>query len=277
MFYTDGKLQFPVRVEKPNPLFARALQQAIGGVEGEIRVAMQYFFQAMGARGDIRYKRLLLNTATEELGHIEMLATAVALNLEGAPVGIKEEVAADPVASAVLGGMNMKNILSSGLSAMPVDSDGVPFDMSHIYASGNAAADMTANIAAESTGRVLAVRLYNMTDDPGMKEMLQFLIARDTMHQNQWIAALEDMGGNEAVFPIPNSHPQSEENKEFSYAFLGFTTPDVPPPPGRWAEGPSPDGKGTFTTQIMQPLGDEPVLPPARPKGGAQKEQMKPM
>ena len=277
MFYTDGKLQFPVRVEKPNPLFARALQQAIGGVEGEIRVAMQYFFQAMGARGDVRYKRLLLNTATEELGHIEMLATAVALNLEGAPVGIKEEVAKDPVASAVLGGMNMKNFLSAGLSAMPVDSDGVPFDMSHIYASGNAAADMTANITAESTGRVLAVRLYNMTDDPGMKEMLQFLIARDTMHQNQWIAALEDMGGNEAVFPIPNSHPQSEENKEFSYAFLGFTTPDVPPPPGRWAEGPSPDGKGEFTTRIMQPLGDEPVLPPARPKGGAQKEQMKPM
>ncbi|WP_410219327.1 manganese catalase family protein, partial [Paracoccus sp. (in: a-proteobacteria)] len=48
MFYTDNKLQYPVRVEAPNPLFARALQQAIGGVEGEIRVAMQYFFQACG-------------------------------------------------------------------------------------------------------------------------------------------------------------------------------------------------------------------------------------
>ena len=51
MFYTDGKLQYPVRVETPDPVFARALQQAIGGVEGEIRVCMQYFFQAMGARG----------------------------------------------------------------------------------------------------------------------------------------------------------------------------------------------------------------------------------
>lgn len=36
----------------PDPLFARALQQAIGGVEGEIRVAMQYFFRACGARGN---------------------------------------------------------------------------------------------------------------------------------------------------------------------------------------------------------------------------------
>jgi Mn-containing catalase len=56
MFYTDSKLQFPVRVDKPNPLFARALQQAIGGVEGEIRVAMQYFFQAMGARGNPKFR-----------------------------------------------------------------------------------------------------------------------------------------------------------------------------------------------------------------------------
>ena len=51
MFYSDGKLQYPVRVERPNPLFARALQQAIGGVEGEIRVMMQYMFHAWGNRG----------------------------------------------------------------------------------------------------------------------------------------------------------------------------------------------------------------------------------
>ncbi len=50
MFYTDGKLQYPVRVETPNPVFARALQQAIGGVEGEIRVCLQYMFQAFGAQ-----------------------------------------------------------------------------------------------------------------------------------------------------------------------------------------------------------------------------------
>ncbi len=58
------------------------LQQAIGGVEGEIRVAMQYFFQAMGARGDVRIRDLLISTATEELSHIEMLGYAVALSLD---------------------------------------------------------------------------------------------------------------------------------------------------------------------------------------------------
>jgi Mn-containing catalase len=60
------------------------LQQAIGGVEGEIRVCPQYFFQAWGARGPAKYRDVLLNTATEEISHIEMLSTAVALNLEKA-------------------------------------------------------------------------------------------------------------------------------------------------------------------------------------------------
>jgi Mn-containing catalase len=274
MFYTDNKLQFPVRVETPDPQFARALQQAIGGVEGEIRVAMQYFFQACGARGNPKFRDLLMNTATEELGHIEMLATAVALNLEGAPVSIKEEVAADPVASAVLGGLNMKNLLSAGLSAMPVDSDGVPFDMSHIYASGNIAADMTANVAAESTGRVLATRLYNLTNDPGMKEMLSFLIARDTMHQNQWMAALEELGGATGAFPIPNSFPQELENRNFSYAYLGFQHDGSDPVAGRWSTGLSIDGKGEFQTGPSMPMGQEPMLGPAKPNSGAQVEQL---
>ena len=274
MFYTDNKLQFPVRVETPNPLFARALQQAIGGIEGEIRVAMQYFFQAMGARGNPKFRDLLLNTAAEELGHIEMLATAVALNLEGAPLSLQEDAAADPVAGAVLGGINLKNLLSAGLSAMPVDSDGVPFDMSHIYASGNIAADMGANVTAESTGRILAVRLHNMTNDPGMKEMLQFLIARDTMHQNQWLAAIEELGGNENVYPIPNSHPQSEENQEFSYAYLGFQRDGSEPVQGRWSEGPSIDGNGSFSSRPMEPLGEEPNLGRAKPNSGAQAEQL---
>src|SRR3954466_7625606 len=107
MYYHDNRLQYPVRVETPNPLFARMLQQAIGGVEGEIRVMMQYLFQAWGSRGPIKYRDMLLQTGTEEIGHIEMLATAVALNLEGAPMSMKDEAAASSAAvEAVMGRMN---------------------------------------------------------------------------------------------------------------------------------------------------------------------------
>jgi Mn-containing catalase len=101
--YADGKLQYEVRVDNPSPLFAKMLQQAIGGVEGEIRVALQYLFQAFGARGPQKYRDMLLATGTEEIAHIEMLATAVALNLEGAAPDLKVELARqDPAAAAVL-------------------------------------------------------------------------------------------------------------------------------------------------------------------------------
>jgi Mn-containing catalase len=273
MFFHDGgKLQYPVRVDRPDPVFAKALQQAIGGVEGEIRVCLQYFFQAWGSRGPKKYRDMLLETATEEIGHIEMLATAVALNLEGAPSEM-EKAAKDPIVYAKLGGMNVRHAISTCMAAMPVDANGVPFDCSHIYASGNTAADMLSNVVAESTGRMLAVQLYKLTDDPGMKDMLKFLIARDTMHQNQWLAAWEELGGHKA-HPIPSNFPQEEENQDVNYTFLGFGVDDTAGPPrGRWSEGPSFDGRGTFKVARAVAMGEVPELGAASPKAAVQVEQ----
>jgi Mn-containing catalase len=274
MFYHDDRLQYPVRVETPNPIFARMLQQAIGGVEGEIRVMLQYMFQAFGARGPAKYRDMLIETGTEEIGHIQMLATAVALNLEGAPVHLKDEAARNPVVAAVLGGMDPRQYLSAGFSAMASDANGVPFNGSHVYASGNLAADMYSNITAEATGRVLACRLYEMTDDPGMKDMLSFLIARDTMHQQQWLAVLEELGGEKGVLPIPNSFPQEKEKQEFSYAFFSTGTADTTPPAGRWTRGPSLDGNGEFSLFVNKPMGQVPHLATPPPEGYATPQQM---
>ena len=267
MFMHDTRLAFPVRVEKPNPLFAKMLQQAIGGVEGEIRVMLQYLFQGFGARGPLKYRNMLLSTGTEEIGHIEMLATAVALNLEGAPLSLQEEIAADPIAGAILNGHRLgdvlpRQILSAGMAATPEDANGTPFNCSHVYASGNLVADMYANVAAESSGRVLATRLYEMTDDPGMKEMLSFLIARDTMHQQQWLAVIEEI---DQPLPAPSDFPQSEEQNQFSYAY--FVHSDGPIPlNSRFTQGPSLDGNGEFSVFPAQPLGQTPTLAPPPPQ-----------
>ena len=113
-----------------------------------------------------------------------------------------------------------------------------------------------------------------MTDDAGMKDMLSYLIARDTMHQNQWLAALEELGGMTGAFPIPNSFPQDQEKTDFSYAYLGFQADGSEPVAGRWSDGQSIDGKGEFTAQPMQPLGEKPDLGAARPQSGAQSEQI---
>ncbi len=274
MFYHDKELQYKVRVDRPSPVFARMLQQAIGGIEGEIRVCLQYLFQAWGNRGPEKYRDMLLETGTEEIAHIEMLATAVALNLECAPTSLKDEMAKDKMVGAVMGGMDPRQFLSAGLAALATDANGVPFNGSWVVGSGNTAADMYANVAAESTGRVLATRLWEMTDDPGMKDMLSFLIARDTMHQNQWLAVLEELGGVQGVHPIPNSFPQSQEVQQFSYAFVSTSVDDIGTPTGLWTQGPSIDGKGEFHVMKAEPLGGKPKLAPPVPEGHAQTEQM---
>jgi manganese catalase len=261
VFHHTRQLAYTVRVDEPNPLFAKMLQQAIGGVEGEIRVMMQYLFQAWGCRGPARYRDMLLNTGTEEIGHIEMLATAVALNLEGAPARLQEQAAdGNGMVAAILGGQDPRHVLSSGLAAMPVDSNGNPFNGSWVIATGNLAADMHSNVAAEGAGRLLATRLYEMTDDPGMKEMLSFLIARDTMHQNQWMAVLEEL--EDMGMPVPIDFPRELEKQDVSYSF--FVHSDAPvPDDARWISGPSPDSKGTFTLRDAEPMGQAPELAPA--------------
>lgn len=275
MFYHDGKLQYEVKVDKPNPAFAKMLQQAIGGIEGEMKVCLQYLFQAFGARGPAKYRDMLLETGTEEISHIEMLATAVALNLETAPNDLKDEMAGnDPFLEKVMGGANPRHILSSGMAAMAVDSNGVPFNGSWVIGTGNLAADMYANITAESAGRVLATRLWKSTEDKGMKDMLAFLIARDTMHQNQWLAVLEELGGTKGVHPIPNSFPQQQENHNFNYNFISTHISGTSNAKGRWSEGESIDGKGEFTFEKGAPQGRKPDLGKPHPEAFAQKEQM---
>jgi Mn-containing catalase len=273
MFYHDGKLQYNVRVDKPNPQFARLLQQAIGGIEGEMRVCMQYLFQAWNSRGPQKYREMLLETGTEEIAHIEMLATAVCLNLEGASTAVKDQMAmSNPMVEAVMGGMDPRHILSAGLGAMACDANGVPFNGSWVVGSGNIAADMHANVMAESTGRVLATRLYEMTDDAGMKDMLSFLIARDTMHQNQWMAVLEELGTTNS-HPIPNSFPSNLQNEDVSYKFISTRFDGGPTAAGRWTEGTSIDGKGIFSVERAVPVGGMPVLAPAPKEMHAQIEQ----
>src|SRR3954454_3096471 len=179
VFFHQKDRAYTVRGDKPNPVFGRMLQQAIGGPEGEMRVMNQYLFQAWSHRGPKKYRDMLLHTGTEEIGHIEVLATAVAMNLDGLPSEKVDDVVTNPLVSARMGAVEPRHFLSAGLGAMPSDANGVPFNAACIDVGGNLLANMRANVAAEAIGRSLAARLREMTDDPGMKDLLSFLIARD--------------------------------------------------------------------------------------------------
>ncbi|MFC7405579.1 manganese catalase family protein [Georgenia alba] len=265
MFFHTQELQFSATPEKPDAVYARKLQEVLGGQYGEISVAMQYMFQAWNMHVPGKYRDLVFGIGAEEFGHVEMLATMISQLLEKAPLGVAEAaVQDDPTVAAVVGGTDVQQAIVAGAGARPVDSNGNPWQGSYVTASGNLLADFTANANAEMQGRVQVARLYHMTDDPGVREMLAFLLARDTMHQNQWLRAIEELkaDGLEQL-PVPSNFPQGKEHTEVSYQYLNFSDGGQAGD-GPWAHGPSLDGNGEHSYHDG-PTTSAPMPPPTRP------------
>ena len=268
MFSHLKDLQFEAKPDGPDAAFARRLQEILGGKWGELTVANQYLFQGWSCRLPGKYKDLLLDVGTEEMGHVEMICTMIARLLEGAPLAVQESAAEDnPMLAAVYGGSNPAHLIHAGGGPLPVDSNGVPWNGSYITASGNLLADFHLNVTAEAQGRLQVARLFNMTDDPGVKQMLRFLLARDTMHQNIWLAAIEQLkqDGLEDM-PVPEAFPDAQPESRFAYEYLDFSA-GTESSEGRWAQGASPDGRGAFSYRDRPTASaGEAVLPPGDPR-----------
>jgi Mn-containing catalase len=268
MFRHTDYLQFDAKPEKPDPVYAHKLQELIGGAYGEMTVTMQYLFQGWTCRMPGKYKDLIMDVATEEIGHVEMIATMVARLLEGAPATATTKAAGmDPVVGAVLGGMDPQQAIVAGGGPLLADSNGYPWNGRYIVASGNLLADFRANVAAEAQGRLQTARLYEMTDDPGVKNMLKFNLARDTLHQNLWLKAIEELqaDGLEAGPVAPNAL-FDEEYAEHATS-VWHLSDGTEGATGGWAQGPQPDGTHEFGYLLdPEPLGEAGSVPPPDPK-----------
>lgn len=269
MFYHVKELQYTAKPEHPDPIYAKKLQELLGGQFGEMTVMMAYLFQGWNCRGPEKYRDMLLDIATEEIAHIEMLSVMIARLLEGAPVNMQEDTAAKmPVVGAVMGGSDLKAAMLAGMSpqheivsgqgAVPKDSMGVPWSGNYIAASGNMLADFRWNLMAESQGNLQAGRLYELTDDTGVRNMLSFNIARDTMHQNQWQAAIEQLQSDGLEhFVVPGTLPPERMMLSQAYTFYNLSK-GTESSEGRWASGPTPDGRGEFQyIEHLDPLTDD--------------------
>jgi Mn-containing catalase len=291
MFLHVKELQYQAKPERPDPLLARRLQELVGGQMGEMTVMNQYLFQGWNCRGPQKYRDMLLDTATEEIGHVEMLSAMIARLLEGAPLKLQEDAASQlPVVGAVMGGsdtrdaifagMNPQHAIVSGLGATPKDSNGVPWSGSFIIASGNLLADFRSNLHAESQGNLQASRIYASTDDAGVRDMLSFNIARDTMHQNQWAAAIAELEADGLEnFVVPTTFPVDRVMVSQAYTFWNLSQGEESGQ-GRWAQGPSMDGRGEFQYLAdPQPLSDDTgEAPPPDPRlHGTAKQPMPPV
>jgi Mn-containing catalase len=202
--------------DEPDPAAANALQEGLGGQFGEMRTMMQYLFQAFNFRGATAkpYRDLLYGVGTEEISHVELIATTIARLTDGSPkykgaatkpVDMPGRAGATPLASALSAG-NIHHYLVGAQGALPVDAAGNPWSGSYVYNSGNLVLDLLYNLMLESTGRLQKCRIYEMSKNKTLRSTVAYLIVRDQAHENAYAKALESLGIDWGkTLPIPKT------------------------------------------------------------------------
>lgn len=89
MFRHVKQLQYTVRVAEPNPGLANLLLEQFGGPQGELAAACRYFTQGL-SDDDPGRKDMLMDIATEELSHLEIIGTLVGMLNKGAKGALAE-------------------------------------------------------------------------------------------------------------------------------------------------------------------------------------------
>lgn len=254
MFMHNKRLQYTVRVSEPNPTLARMLLEQFGGADGELAAAMRYFTQGLG-EDDAGRKDMLLDIATEELSHLEVIGSIVAMLNKGAKAQLSEAQADEAELYAMVGqsGTSAKEALLFGYGPALVDSAGVPWTAAYVDTRAEPTVDLRSNIAAEARAKIVYERLINITDDPGIKEALGFLMTREIAHQKSF---------EKALYAIDNNFPTGKLPGMEEYASLYVNSSQgVGDVDGPWNSGPNWDrddgptpaldgGPGTATVKM---------------------------
>jgi Mn-containing catalase len=203
-----------VRVSEPNPVLASLLLEQFGGPDGELAAAMRYFTQGL-AEEDPGRKDMLLDIATEELSHLEVIGSIVAMLNKGAKGQLAEAAMseADLYISLTQGGDSHTQAILYGGGPALTNSSGVPWTAAYVDSRGEPTVDLRSNIAAESRAKIVYERLINITDDPGIKDALGFLMTREIAHQKSFEKALYAIEPN---FP-PGKLPGKAEFTDVYY------------------------------------------------------------
>ena len=244
MFAHNKRLQYTVRVEQPNPGLANLMLEQFGGPQGELAAACRYFTQAL-SEDDPGRKDMLFDIATEELSHLEVIGNIVVMLNKGAKGRLAEGVdQAAELYRNITGAGNDRHVTQVlyGGGAPLVNSAGVPWTAAYIDTIGEPTADLRSNIAAEARAKIVYERLINLTDDPGVKEALGFLMTREVAHQKSF---------EKALYSIEPNFPPGKLPGDPQYADVYFNMSQGPGEErGPWNQG----GKWQYVSDPRQQM-----------------------
>lgn len=171
MFTYEKRLLFPVNIKKKDLKFVQCLYCQYGGPDGELGAALRYMNQAYNMPDD-QGKALLIDIATEEFGHIEMINSMIKQLMKGATIEELKAAGLDKVYA------------QRGNDHFPQDNNGIPFTAAYIGAVGDPIADLYEDMAAEQKARAVYENLMDLTTDSDVLAVLIYLREREIVHFN---------------------------------------------------------------------------------------------
>ncbi|MES1249683.1 MAG: manganese catalase family protein, partial [Chitinophaga rupis] len=258
MFYHVKDLQFNARVSKPDPAFATLLLEQFGGANGELAAALRYFGQAFGAKNPFPDKYdLLMDIATEEFSHLEIVGATIQMLLTGINGDLKNAAENSEIMKLMNGKAAKEEVIHQGMTAPQffvgsagtpayTNSQGVPWTAAYINGDcqGDLSADLRSNIAAETRAKMVYEYLLQFTEDPYVKETLRFLMTREVAHYQMFEAALSTVQPN-----FPPGVLQSDP--KFSNVYFNMSS-------GNNFTGPWNEGETTQLGETIQYI-DDPI------------------
>lgn len=169
MWVYDKKLEYPIKIKKPDPRMAKLIITQYGGPDGELGAALRYLSQRFSMITP-EAKATLNDIGTEELAHLEMIGTMVRQLTQNA---------------------SLKEIEDSGMGAYYVDHDkavypvsasGSAFTAAYLQSKGDPITDLTEDMAAEQKARSTYEYIMHLADDPDVINPLKFLREREIVH-----------------------------------------------------------------------------------------------
>ncbi|GAN49983.1 Mn-containing catalase [Methylobacterium sp. PvP062] len=210
MFMKLDRLQAELpQPKKPDPNAAAALQELLGGKYGEMSTLGNYMFQSFNFRNKSKLRpfySLVSSIFAEELGHVELVSTGIAM-LNNGPGDDTEEVDVSKAPFHDMQDIRLAgSFLSNGGGATPVNSNAQSWNVDMVTTTGNIIIDLLHNFHLECGARLHKLRVYETLKDPTGREVCGYLLVRGSVHAHAYALALKKLTGVEIekMLPTPN-------------------------------------------------------------------------
>ena len=180
MWSYEKRLQYPVNITKPNAKIAQIIMSQYGGPDGEAAASFRYLSQRY-SMPNRKVAGVLTDIGTEELAHLEMVATIVRQLTQGLSAEELEAAGFD------------KYYVDHTNAIWPQAAGGVPFNANQFQSKGDALTDLFEDLAAEQKARTTYDNILRLVKDPEVCDPIKFLRQREIVHFQRFGEAMRIM------------------------------------------------------------------------------------